>query len=165
MVRSEYLTAAELKSVLHYDSITGIFTRLSGKGANSQAGSINKQKGYVYIRVNGTRYMAHRLAWLYVHGEFPKNDIDHIDQVKHNNAIANLRDVTKNINQRNRPINSNSTSKVTGVYFNGYGWVAQITVDGKCKYLGTHSTKEEAYAVRQLANKEHSFSELHGKDK
>lgn len=159
------LAVNTLKKYVSYDPLTGEFVRLVGKGAGQLAGSINKYRGYVYIRVNGKRYMAHRLAWLYVHGNFPVGDIDHIDQVKHNNVIANLRDATKSTNQRNRPVNDNSASRITGVYYNGYSWVAQITVDKKVVYLGSYNSKEDACMVRQVANKKYEFSKLHGKEK
>ncbi len=66
------LTQSQLKELLSYDQETGVFTRLDGQNAGKVAGAINK--GYLRIRINGKRYYAHRLAWLYVHGAAPKID-------------------------------------------------------------------------------------------
>lgn len=88
------ITQEELKEYLHYDPLTGDFNWTIGKRGlkvNSKAGSMNDQ-GYVIIRINNIRYRAHRLAWLYVYGHFPINEIDHINGVRSDNRIENLRD-------------------------------------------------------------------------
>lgn len=156
------LTQAEVKNEVEYDPDTGNFIRLRGKGKGNLAGSINKYKQYVYIRIAGKRYMAHRIAWLYVYGASPDGDIDHINRIKHDNRIANLRVVSKSDNQHNHPKSRSNTSGFTGVYFNKYSWVAQITYKGKVIYLGSFATKEEAINKRKVANEVFEFSATHG---
>ena len=157
------LTQARLKELVSYDATTGEFTRLVGKGAGKPAGTKNKYREYVYLRVDGKRYMAHRVAWLYVYGTWPTNDLDHINQVKYDNRISNLREVTKSENQHNVKKYKSNTSGVTGVYLSPVGkWVAQVTQFGVVNYLGSYDTIEEATVARMHANKKLNFTELHG---
>lgn len=99
------LTQARLKEILHYDPDTGIFTRRLDRGPNapkdSVAGTPDKN-GYIVIKVDFTQYKAHRLAWLYIYGVWPNNQIDHINHIVDDNRIVNLRDVTNSENQANR---------------------------------------------------------------
>ena len=108
---------------------------------------------YQQIRLLGETHYAHRLAWLYVHGEWPKNDIDHRDGDTWNNRISNLRDVTRSVNNRNvlRP-RRNGSSGIVGVsWHKATGkWQANIYA-GKHIHLGRFDTKEEAAAAYQRA--------------
>lgn len=131
-----------------------MFTRLKGKGAGTTINGINKHKQYQYIRVLGTRYMAHRLAWLYVYAKWPTSDIDHINRVKHDNRIINLREVTKSENQYNRGLSTNSSTGAKGVYKTKYGYIAQITINSKPMYLGTYTTISAASEAYVKASKE-----------
>ena len=141
------LTQSRLKELLHYDSETGLFTWLRKHGTKakmSQAGYVN-ERGYVDISVDGKNYRAHRLAWLYVNGNFPIGVIDHIDGDKENNRINNLRDVHNSVNLlAHRKLNSNNTSGFKGVHKNPKGWRAEVTVRGKLICLGTYETPREA---------------------
>lgn len=105
------LNQSILKEYLEYDADSGHFYNKVSRSSNSKigdiAGSTNKL-GYVVINLLGKRYLAHRLAWLYVYGCWPDNEIDHIDRVKSNNSIYNLRDVSRSINGRNTPVRSHS---------------------------------------------------------
>ena len=148
------LTQQELQLHIHYDAVSGVFTRLKGKGAGTTINGINKCKQYQYIRVLGTRYMAHRLAWLYIHGKWPISDIDHINRIKYDNRISNLREVTKSENQYNRGLSTNSSTGAKGVYKTKYGYIAQITINSKPIYLGTYSTVDEASSAYVKASKE-----------
>ena len=94
------LTATELRSLLSYDPETGVFTRLTGKHSGKPAGCLSK-KGAVQVYVRGRIYLAHRLAWLYVTGEWPKNQIDHKDRNPANNVLDNLREATHAQNSQN----------------------------------------------------------------
>lgn len=105
------LTQAKLKELLFYDSGTGLFVR-QVKTCNTVrigdiAGSINKL-GYVVISVLNKPYLAHRLAWLYMFGEFPKGEVDHINRDKSDNRITNLRDVGRSQNSINTPVRAHS---------------------------------------------------------
>jgi len=98
------LTTKELKAVLDYAPDSGIFTWLvdsKRKPKGSEAGS-NHGNGYVRIVIDGVKYYAHRLAFLYMTGEFPTNICDHINRDKSDNSWNNLRDVTYKINNNNR---------------------------------------------------------------
>lgn len=148
------LTPERLKELFLYDPESGIFTRRIAHGRHGRyragvvAGSADN-KGYIVIRIDKRIYKAHRLAWLYVHGEWPQHDIDHINRVKSDNRISNLRDAPATLNRLNM-VDARKDSKlgVLGVYQRGKMFVAQIQVIGKgVKYLGTYPTKEQASAV------------------
>lgn len=165
------LTQARLKEVLHYDSKTGIFTwlpRIKSKEhprANSfnatfggkVAGSDNGN-GYIVIEIDNVGYKAHRLAWLYVHGKWPKEQIDHDDRVKSNNSIANLREASNSLNQ----INVGRKRKVAPYRGLGYSyttpnkpWHAKISVQGKRISLGYFADPKDAYDAYCAAARKH----------
>lgn len=143
------LTQQELKKHLHYNEKTGIFTRLifiSNKiKIGDIAGGKNKNDGYIYIRVNGKKYSAHRLAWLYVNGSFPKNCIDHINIIKTDNRICNLRNATHSQNIINQKIKSTNKTGLKCVYKYKDKWVAKTKFNKKNINLGIFETKELAY--------------------
>jgi len=152
------LTQERLKQLLHYDAQTGAFT-WKVRGCKP-AGSV--EKGYVRIRVDEQMYRAHRLAWLYVYGAFPRNQIDHRDGNRGNNAIANLREATNGQNQQN-VIVPRSTNKVglRGVSWRNrpVPWQASIVVGGQKQHLGTFSTAQEAHQAYLAAKaKFHPFA-------
>jgi hypothetical protein len=108
------------------------------------AGNV-KPTGYRLIFFRGKSYKAHRLAWLYMTGNQPQGEIDHIDGNRDNNTWGNLREVTKSQNCFNRSNRVNSKSKYKGVYRHSGGkYQATITVEGKRTHLGTFETEIEA---------------------
>jgi len=146
------VTSQRLKELLHYDSTSGIFTWLVKRGrqaAGSEAGCLNKVWGYYYIGIDGEIYRRNRLAWLYVYGAWPVHEIDHIDGVTTNDAIANLRDVTRSQNMQNRRAGSNSRSGILGVSPDRHGkWIAQIkATNAKTRHLRTFDTPQEAQSA------------------
>lgn len=142
----------EVLSVVAYDPKTGWFTRKHSKQCpwtvGQRTGSI-APKGYRLLYINGCYYMEHRIAWLVVHGEIPFGmTVDHINGIKGDNRIANLRLATDCQNSCYRPRKSDNMSGYKGVYQRENGkYRAAITVNKKRKSLGTFSTKEEAYAA------------------
>lgn len=142
MLNLEYL-----KSVLHYNAETGVFTWLKSTGRRKKKGSIAGTKyklGYIVIGLSGTRYLAHRLAWFYTYGYWPRT-IDHINNLRHDNRLINLRDVSvKENNQNIHVANKNSSTGIRGVSKEGNKYVARIYYDGKQRRLGTYSTPEAA---------------------
>lgn len=146
------LTQERLQALLHYEPATGVFTWVGGRGAprGSVAGAV-REDGYVKIRLNGRAYLAHRLAWLWMTGEWPAADVDHKDTVRSNNAWANLRPANHVLNARNRRRQSSNTTGFKGVSFYkaGNSWRAYIRVDGQLLYLGSFedpARAAEAYA-------------------
>ena len=153
------LTAERLRELLHYDPETGIFTWLVHRPpikAGAIAGGF--VHSYLRIRISGRAYGSHRLAWLYMTGEWPEEDIDHINGVKHDNRIKNLRNVSRLMNTQNqRRAQSHNTSGLLGVsrVESRNKWVATIKFAGKKRHIGYFRTPQEAHdayiaAKRQL---------------
>lgn len=109
--------------------------------------------GYLGVSVDGARYKVHRLVWLYHHGYFPENELDHIDREKTNNRISNLREVSRSCNMRNTKVANTNTSGVTGVcWHKGMGkWRSSVGVNRKKINLGSHSSFAEAVCHRLAA--------------
>jgi hypothetical protein len=147
------ITQERLKQLLHYNPDTGKFTRLTKWGSQQigdEPGSISKF-GYRYIGVDGKGYTAYRLAWLYMYGDFPVGDIDHINRDPTDDRIANLRSVSHSTNLHNSS-HRNPSSKIKGVYRTKENhWQASIKVKGVTYRLGTFKTIEEAADARKFA--------------
>jgi hypothetical protein len=142
------VTQERLKELLHYNPDTGVFTRrvsvARGGKAGDTVGTVQK-KGYVVIKIDGKVYYAHRLAWLYMTGEWPANEIDHKNLDKSFNAWGNLREATSSQNAANRL--GWSATGFKGVAKSGSGYRAEIQVNGKRRNLGSFRTPEEAHAA------------------
>ena len=160
------ITQERLKELLHYDPDTGVFTWKESRGGVSiggSAGTLN-QYGYISILIDRRSYLAHRLVWLYVHGEFPVNSIDHINHVKLDNRMENLRDANESVNSMNRPMQKNNKSGHTGVHWHkgNKKWFASIKVDRKSIGLGLYVELSDAVKARKDAEKKYKFHENHG---
>lgn len=144
------LTDDRLKSIMDYDQETGIFTSKVSR-SNIKIGDTigSPNKGYLDASVDGVRYKMHRLAWLYVYGEYPSEYIDHINGNKTDNRICNLREATNQQNQYNVGLSTQNTSGYKGVYLHKPTgkWRARIRIDKKQKDLGSFSTPQEAYSA------------------
>lgn len=142
------LTAARLRELLHYDPETGFFTSKRGAGrvpTGARSGGL-KSQGYRYIEIDGVKHKEHRLAWLYVTGEWPEHTIDHINGVRDDNRFMNLRDVSRSINKQNtRSSYACNPSGFLGVSRHQHLWQASIQINRKQKYLGRFKTPEEAH--------------------
>lgn len=123
----------------HYDPLTGILTRITGKRAGT-TGTINDH-GYVMVKWHQQLYSAADLIWVYEYGDWPKNTIDHEDRNRSNNRLYNLRDVTQGVNNLNKAVSKNPYK---GIYPRSNGYRAQITRNGRVVHLGQFSTKDEA---------------------
>lgn len=186
------ITQEYLKEALNYDEDTGVFTwRLDRpdyhfsdqRSRNSWLRNISKSlvagslrrptkrnpKQYIKIGLGGKLYSAHRLAWLYVYGEWPSEDLDHINQDTTDNRISNLRLSKDKLNHRNRGKYKNNTSGVTGISWNKRigKWQAagQQVVNGKRirYYLGVYSDLFEAICARKRWELKFGYDVNHGK--
>lgn len=152
------LTQERLKELLDYDPETGVFTwksRIRGIRIGQVAGS--NVKGYRQIQIDKERHYSHRLAWLYIYGCWPLNELDHINRIKEDNRIANLREVTRQENCWNIGKLKTNSSGYTGVNLHKqYGkWRANIRIQGKYKHLGYFNTPEEAHYAYSTAKGVH----------
>ena len=160
------IDSTKLRELLDYNPDTGVFTwkvkPCKNKNAGIEAGSIGT--GYRTIKVLKKLYQAHRLAWLYVYGEFPSKLIDHINGNPLDNRMVNLREATNYENSQNiyKP-QSNNTSGFLGVTYmqKKKKWRAKIAVEGKRLSLGYYKSPEDAHkAYIEAKRKYHPFSKL-----
>jgi hypothetical protein len=139
-----------LLEFLSYDQITGLFTWKTSPAkrfpVGIKAGSVN-DKGYIVIRCFGRLHHAHRLAWLLTHGAWPSGDIDHINGVRADNRIANLRDVSRSVNQQNlKAARRDNQNGLLGVKKTRCGtFEARINLNGRYVHLGTFPAAAEAH--------------------
>lgn len=124
--------------------------------------------GYRRVGIKGKIYLEHRVIMMLCFGHIPENaEIDHINHVRDDNRLVNLRFVTRRENQRNQSLSSKSTTGVTGVHFSKTRkkYVAQIKVNQETVYLGMFYTLEEAAAARREAELKYGFHSNHGLNK
>lgn len=148
--------------MLSYNEGTGEFSWRNPPTKNLKVGSPAgglSQWGYLKIGLKGKLYYAHRLAWLYVNGEFPAETIDHINNNKTDNRICNLRAVSNGDNQKNKPIKSQRKGRLPGASYIKGGkrikrWAASICADGKKICLGIYGTEKEANSAYLKAKTE-----------
>lgn len=164
--QEKVLTQERLKELFNYDMLSGNFTYLYKPNRRicigDIAGSFAGKEGYnrLVIYIDGRRYPAHRLAWLYMTGEFPIEEIDHINRNGLDNSWTNLRSCSRSQNCHNMGISKRNKSGIKGVFWDStYNkWAASIAIKSKVKWLGYFKTSDEAEeaveAARQLLHKE-----------
>lgn len=141
------LTQEYLKTHLSYSPETGLFTRIKANGTahiGDIAGTLSKT-GYIYISLNNKSYRAHRLVWLYLYGHFPECLIDHINGIKYDNRLENLRLCNKEQNGFNSKIQVRNKFGLKGVKQVGNRYAAKVTHNYKTIHLGMYSSPEEAH--------------------
>ena len=157
----------ELKKLLRYDPNTGIFIWIKKTClkvvVGKTAGTLSA-KGYIVITIRGKLYRAHRLAWLDVYGVWPKDQIDHINHIKDDNRIENLREASQQDNCKNRSISKANKSGVIGVsWVKEYrSWKATAWLNGKAVSLGQFRDKFDAICARKSFENKHGYHENHG---
>lgn len=141
------ITQTELKEQLDYNPETGTFTWKVSKSGRKLGGIIGTKNnlGYLITRFNYKIYSLHRLAWLYIYGEMPDDMVDHINGIKDDNRIENLRVVTNRENQTNTY--KNRKGRLVGAHFHKRAgkWCCSVKVDGKSTHLGYFETQELAH--------------------
>lgn len=164
MANGSLPTPDELRKLLSYDPVSGILTWRADDGRHA-ALSMAHPKGYLFGVIRGRTVLAHRAAWAIHHGSWPRNQIDHINGVRTDNRIENLRDVTAFENMRNQKRREDNASGVTGVSWDARRrkWRATIGSRGTYKSLGSFETIEEAARVRAMAEKGLCYHENHGR--
>lgn len=155
-------SVTELKERLSYNPLTGVFLWIKSPHHNTPVGSIAgaiSSSGHRQIKLNGRPYMAHRLAWLYMTGEWPVHQIDHINRNPDDNRFCNLREATMAQNMQNRAGWAKSGHR--GVYWQAAAqkWQAFIRVNGRGKSLGYYREKSDAIDAR-IAAEAHYFGEF-----
>lgn len=157
------LTLERLREVLDYSPEDGLFIwklKVADKvTVGDEAGSISKQRGYIFIGVDGKHYRAHRLAFFYMTGQWPKEQVDHINGVRTDNRWGNLREATASQNQANRShtrLNKSGFKGVAEHTENKGRWVAYICHHRKTINLGSFESPKEAHlAYKEAAMKLH----------
>ena len=153
------LTQQRLREVLNYDPETGLFTSVGvRKGSKFRKGDVVGNfngMGYIIMMVDRKLYKAHRLAWLDFYGYLPENQVDHINRVRHDNRIKNLREVTQTCNNRNTAMHRTNTSGVKGVVFckRDELWAARVSLNNRSTYYGHYKNFEDAVRARWGAEK------------
>ena len=156
MAAANHITQERLRSLLHYSPETGVFTRLRsrrGDAVGKVTGCVDKNTGYVKIHIEGFLYLAHRLAWIYMHGDCEGMMVDHINMDRADNRIENLRLVNNSQNMHNRLATKASKTGYKGVFVvpSTGRYIAKIKVNGKPRSLGTFATAELAFEAYQKA--------------
>jgi hypothetical protein len=161
------ITQKELTEILHYDTLTGVFTWKKYRNAKSPAGSKagHPDKAYIRIRVFGKLYKAHRLAFLYMTGEYPEKDVDHVNHNGLDNRWENLRLVSRPENNKNKKPGKNNTSGKTGVAWakKAQKWVVRLGGNKGRIHIGYFDSFSEAVSAREKAEKELDYHPNHGK--
>lgn len=161
------LSHADVASILDYDPDTGEFTWKNRVGNtrrwNGRKAGYVEAQGYICIKLFSRIYKIHRVAWLLTYGEWPEHEIDHINGLRSDNRIANLRDVTVQTNLRNATMSRKNTTGATGVYRYGNTWRASIFINGRLKHLGSFTSLEEARRHRKAADAQFGYHPNHGK--
>lgn len=147
--KSDMITQDQVKAYFSYDNGTGRLTWKIDRGARKTKGKIagwTNNNGYAHIQIDEKTYSAHHIVWLYHNAELPKFCIDHINGIRTDNRIENLRRATNGENQQNqRKPQSNNKSGFLGVVKFGKKWKAQIGDGGKRIHIGVYETPELAH--------------------
>ena len=162
------LEQKELKRVVHYDPMTGVFTRKvtlsDGYPKGTETGCVIGT-GYLSIMIHKKSYLAHRLAYLYMTGAFPEHQIDHHDHDRTNNKWGNITAATNQENQRNAGLRSDNKSGVPGVWWNKSAgkWQVYINPGKQQEHHGLYPDFFEAVCKRKSLESKYGFHINHGK--
>lgn len=146
------LTHSELTELLTYEPSTGDFVANANARGGWRKGQLvgtRTRSGYIRIGIRGRDYLAHRLAWFYVNGEWPKSGLDHKDGDPANNLLSNLRECDQSENGANMRRKVTNKTGLKGVWFDKElgRWRAGITINGKSRHIGVFATPSEAHSA------------------
>ncbi len=145
------ITVSRLREMLDYDPMTGVFTWRVRRNQNVPAGCVAgsyQTSGYLQIRIDRVKQEAHCLAWLYMTGEWPQHELDHINRIKDDNRWGNLRASTRSLNLLNQTAAmSNNSVGFLGVSRRGKRYIARLKVRGRSTFLGLFDQPETAHAA------------------
>jgi len=147
------LTQEKLRELFDYNPETGVFTRLVRMGQRGKAGAVvgsPDTNGYLRVMVQGKKYRLHRLAFLFMEGYFPENQVDHKNGIVDDNSWENLREVSTACNQQNCKMSKNNKSGFNGVYWHKHAgkWYARIMINQKNIHIGYYATATDAAIAR-----------------
>lgn len=158
------LDSTRLRELLDYDPLTGVFTwRVRrGKAVPGGVAGTPQNRGYLTIWVCGRRHLSHRLAWCYVYGDWPTDELDHINGVRDDNRIANLRAATHAQNHQNKRAAMGRVGLLGASFDRARGkWESQIKLNGVRYFLGRYPTETEAHEAYVTAKRKlHKFGTL-----
>lgn len=147
--RDGRITANRVRELLDYDPLTGVFVWKVHKGggapSNGDPAGSRMSSGQINLGIDGTRYLAHRIAWLHYYGVWPTKIIDHINGDNSDNRIANLREASHVVNGLNAKRKKNATTKYCGVDFHKRRQQWRSRLSGN--HLGWFPNEEQAYAA------------------
>lgn len=162
------LTQERLKDVLHYCPETGVFTWKASLSRSIKIGNIagcDDHRGYLLVRIDGVLHKCHRLAWFYMYGVWPNYHIDHINGIRSDNRLCNIRNANVSENMQNQKT-ARKDNKTTGLLGSSFckrdsNFRAQIQINKKNKHIGYFNTPEEAHqAYIEEKRKLHPFGML-----
>lgn len=167
------ITHEQLKSLIHYDPLTGIVTwkikpsKKIKEGSRAGTVCVSRSKHYRSITIEGYRKREHCWIWFYMTGKYPECEIDHRDGNGLNNVWGNLRHVTTSENRHNHRKYSNNKSGITGVFWdsNKKSWVVRFNIDGKQKQIAQRKDFFEACCIRKSLENFHGYSKQHGSER
>lgn len=144
-----------LKELFSYDGKNLLWKKTITRKKTGSIAGCSQNTGHRQIKIDGKIYLAHRLIWMFHYGLWPKNDIDHVNGIRNDNRIENLREATRQENCANRCLSKLNTSGIKGVYFveTRKKWHARIKIKGKTIHIGYFDKKEdagEAYKLKSL---------------
>lgn len=153
------ITQSRLKKLLKYNPETGSFVQIGcrpGAKKGSRAGTVGNT-GYNVVKINGRTYLGSRLAFLYMEGYWPENDMDHINRIRDDDRWCNLRHVSGDCNRRNSNVMKNNTSGVNGVCKSQRGWCVRISSLGRQIWVGRFKTFHGAVVARRKAEIKYGY--------
>ena len=152
------LTYEKVKYLFRYNPFTGNLIRRVSRNTNSMKGQIVKcqsSRRYAVVTISGRDYLVHRIIWLYMTGKWPRDQIDHINRIKHDNRWVNLREATGRQQQMNLNINRRNKLGIRGITIVRNRFCVQLKIKGQRGYLGHFKNLDDAVKVRRAAEINH----------